>query len=117
MIVTLPLNCTHLRIVGVEPTVAIKIVIVTIIIAAAPHPSPIHLCPTLVLLPQITTLPILLPVTTDIIHQLRNPRREETRTKSLKQTLTQPSTYLTALTGKAVFFLSGILLWINSRIW
>lgn len=117
MIVTLPLNRTHLRIVEVDPTVAIKIVIVTIIIAVAPHPSPIHLCPTLVLLSQITTLAIQLPVTTDITPQLRNPRREVTRTKSLKQTLTQPSTYLTALTGKAVFFLSGILLWINLRIW
>jgi hypothetical protein len=117
MIVTLPLNRIHLRIAAVEPTVAIEIVIAIIIIAAAPHPSPTHLCPILVLLPQITTHPILLPVTTDIIHQLRNPRTAETRIKSLKQTLTQPSTYLTALMGKAVFFLSGILLWINSRIW
>lgn len=83
MIVTLPLNHIHLRISEIETT----------IVAAVPHLSPIRLCPILVLL----------LITIDITHQPQDTTREETRTTSLEQSLTQPSIYPTALTGKAVF--------------
>lgn len=107
MIVTLPLNPIHLRIVEIEATIAIEIMIaiIIIIVAAIPHLSPTRLCPILVLLLAAI----------DITHQPQNTTREETRTKPPNQSLTQSSTYPTALTGKAVFFPSGTLPWINSR--
>lgn len=109
MIVTLPLNHIHLRIAEIETTIAIEIMIMIAItiVADVPHLSPIHLCP----------IPVLLLVIIDITHQPQDTTREETRTKRLEQSLTQLSTYPTALTGKAVFFPSGTLLWINSRTW
>ena len=107
MIVTLPLNHIHLRIAEIETTIAIEIMIAITIIAAVPHLSLIRLCPILVLL----------LVTIDITHQPQDTTRAETRTKPLEQSLTQPSTYPTALTGKAVFFPSGTMPWINSKTW
>lgn len=117
MIVILPLKHIHLHITEVETSVTIEIVIPILIIAAAPHPSPIHLCPILVLLPQITTIPTMLLVNIEITRQPRDTMREETTTKSLSQSPTQPSTYPTALTGKAIFFPRGTLLWRKLRIW
>lgn len=102
---TLPLNHIHLRIAEIEATIAIEIMIAINIVADVPHLFPIRLSPILVLL----------LATIDITHQPQNTTREETRTKPPNQSLTQPSTYPTALTGKAVFFPSGTLPWINSR--
>ncbi|EKV05038.1 hypothetical protein PDIG_38660 [Penicillium digitatum PHI26] len=103
--------------VTIEIVIAIIIVIIIIIIAAVPLPSPTRLCLILALFPQITRIPAMLPITIDVTHQPRNPAREETRTKSPRQSLTQLSTYPTALTGMAIFFLTGTLPWIKLGIW
>lgn len=111
MIVILPLNYIHLRIPKIETTIAIEIMIMIMIaitiVAAVPHLFPTRLCPILVLI----------LITINITHQPQDTTREETRTKPLEQSPTQPSTYLTALTGKAILFPSATLLSINSRTW